>query len=121
MRPFFHQIADYIREGLKEGSVFVHCVYGISRGATAIIAFLIKYSKMTFNQAKRYVEKSRTHIFPNFGFVRQLKSFEREIHGKSQRKQTIKKPKTPSYFTNTVSFREIQGSPSSFINVHTID
>lgn len=76
----FNQITEFIHKALTEGTgVFVHCVYGISRGSTAIIAFLMRFKKMIYTQARRLVERARPHIYPNFGFVRHLKNWAKKL------------------------------------------
>ena len=47
--------ADFICAGMKEGGVLVHCAYGISRSASAVIAYFIKYRKMSFEEAHNHI------------------------------------------------------------------
>ena len=39
---------NFIENGLKQGNVLVHCAAGVSRSASAIIAYLMKYKKISF-------------------------------------------------------------------------
>jgi len=66
----------FIEEGLQRGSVIVHCLAGISRSASVIIAFLMYKNKTPFNDALNFVKKKRPRIDPNMGFLRQLQLFE---------------------------------------------
>jgi len=59
--------------------VVVHCHAGISRSATAVIAYLMKTSKMTLNQAHEFVQAKRHIICPNFSFMGQLKSYQDDL------------------------------------------
>ena len=79
MGPHLHEVADFITEGIKQGGVLAHCAYGISRGSSAVIAYLIKHRKMGFDEAKAYVQAKRSHISPNNGFVRALKELQKEL------------------------------------------
>ena len=69
MRHFAEAIA-FIKEAMKEGTVFVHCFAGRSRSATMTIAYLMKEHKMTFYEGMSFVRKRRSVIFPNIGFQR---------------------------------------------------
>ena len=60
----------------NNNKVLVHCNAGVSRSATMIIAYLMKYHKMTYNQALETVRKNRPSAQPNRGFERQLKEWE---------------------------------------------
>jgi len=62
-------------------NVFVHCQMGKSRSVSFIIAYLMKYEKMKFDEAYIYVKKIRRLAFPNIGFMRQLKEYEKQILG----------------------------------------
>ena len=74
--PYLDKITNFIEEGRKNGAILVHCVYGISRAATAVIAFLMKFHSMSYLLARKYVEKKRPHIYPNTGFAKQLKQWQ---------------------------------------------
>merc|ERR1712059_17806 len=72
LRDYFVQAANWIERILKGGGVvLVHCVVGISRSSTLIIAYLIIKKKMTLQKAIETVKKKRS-IAPNKGFMLQL-------------------------------------------------
>ena len=50
-------------------------MFGVSRSATAIIAYLIKYDKMNYYKAKNYVDTRRLQVNPCLGFLDQLKIY----------------------------------------------
>jgi len=51
---------------------------GVSRSVTLSISYLIKFKRMTFNQAFNLVKSRRKIICPNEGFIDLLKRFERD-------------------------------------------
>ncbi|XP_005108873.1 uncharacterized protein LOC101845577 [Aplysia californica] len=68
----FQQAAEFIEAGLScHGKVFVHCVQGVSRSATLVLAYLMIKRHMTAQDATRLVRSER-EIFPNPGFLQQL-------------------------------------------------
>jgi protein-tyrosine phosphatase len=71
------QIVDQIHHEISEGrNLLVHCAAGKSRSASVIIGYLIKYFKMSFEDAYDYVKAYRGSIvLPNQGFVEQLKKY----------------------------------------------
>ena len=75
----FPKIVDRIKELRDNGhTIYVHCHAGISRSASVIILYLIKYQKYSFREAFRFVRNKRSCIQPNPGFVKQLKLLEKE-------------------------------------------
>jgi protein-tyrosine phosphatase len=76
---FFDDSYTEIKEGLKNGSVLVHCAAGISRSPSIVIAFLMRENKWTFKKAHDYVKGKRRIINPNSGFIKQLKTFEKQL------------------------------------------
>lgn len=58
------------------GAVLVHCEAGISRSASTVIAYLVKFHDMPLSVAFRHVKDRRSIICPNSGFVEQLRLFE---------------------------------------------
>jgi len=75
----FDQTTQFIREALADESsvVVVHCFMGVSRSATLVAAYLIGTSetRLTVKQAIQMLQKKRSVVNPNDGFVRQLKAF----------------------------------------------
>lgn len=66
----FPAIIQFIKEGMKEGTVFVHCFAGVSRSSTSVISFLMAEHQMNFYEALSFVKRKRPIIFPNIGFQR---------------------------------------------------
>lgn len=59
------------------GKILVHCASGVSRSASIVIAYLMRYTSMTnFESAYKFLFEKRSKIHPNTNFVRQLKSYE---------------------------------------------
>jgi len=56
--------------------LFVHCVSGVSRAPTMVIAWLIKCKKLALWDAFQYVSARRSLVFPNFEFRYQLTLYE---------------------------------------------
>jgi protein-tyrosine phosphatase len=72
----FSTTNDYIRNCQhRGGNVLVHCLAGISRSATVVIAYIMKKYRMSYTNAENYVSCKRSIIAPNEGFVRQLKVY----------------------------------------------
>ncbi|CAD8165215.1 unnamed protein product [Paramecium octaurelia] len=75
---FFDQCLKFIDENLQKGNVLVHCMAGVSRSASIVIAYIMKTKKLSFRDAFQFVKTKRTIVWPNDGFIEQLKKF--EIH-----------------------------------------
>lgn len=76
LKQYFHVVCDFIH---KHNKVLVHCVAGVSRSATICIAYLIKYGHLDFYQAYMVLKTARPIICPNYGFIKQLLEFEKEM------------------------------------------
>jgi len=72
----FEKIVEFITEN---ECVLVHCHAGVSRSATAVIAFLMHYKNWNLDEAEQFVRSKRPIICPNFSFMGQLKRFENEL------------------------------------------
>ena len=85
----FIKISDFPRENIikyfgecllfinDDKKVLVHCFAGSSRSATIIIAYLMWKNQLNFIDSCNLLQKIRPIIYPNYGFVRQLKMFEK--------------------------------------------
>lgn len=68
---------QFIESALKSpnNKIYVHCVVGVSRSATLVIAYIMKTRCMTYQEAYDLVVQKRSIIDPNEGFVKQLVLF----------------------------------------------
>ncbi|KAK3097742.1 hypothetical protein FSP39_012707 [Pinctada imbricata] len=81
---YFDRLADKIHNvHMRRGRTLVHCIAGVSRSATICMVYLMKYQRMTLEQAYHHVKKRRPVIRPNVGFWRQLVDYERRILGRN--------------------------------------
>lgn len=81
MHRHFHEAADFIEKVVKSGGVvLVHCVQGISRSATLILAYLIIKKKIKIAEAISII-KSKRSCGPNEGFCQQLIELNDQVHG----------------------------------------
>lgn len=58
-------------------SILVHCQAGVSRSATMIAAYLIKYLGFSVSAAVDMVKTARPIANPNKGFMRQLEVWQK--------------------------------------------
>ena len=69
------RIADRVQECLDAGQVvLVHCQMGISRAPSAVIAYLIRHRRMSFEAAFELLKQQSPRADPNVGFLIQLQS-----------------------------------------------
>ena len=77
---YFDEICDIIN---KENTVLLNCVAGVSRSATIIIAYLMKYYNKSLKDAFLYVREKRPRICPNKHFMECLLDYELTLFGKN--------------------------------------
>ncbi|KAH9259986.1 hypothetical protein BASA81_001747 [Batrachochytrium salamandrivorans] len=75
---YFDQALEYIHHCLTEPgrAVLVHCVAGVSRSATVVIAYLMKHHGMPLSVALAHTRQVRNVVQPNDGFMFQLDLFQ---------------------------------------------
>ncbi|CAI2366887.1 unnamed protein product [Moneuplotes crassus] len=84
----FDKAIEFINKAVASGGrVLVHCFAGVSRSASTVIAYFMVTRRMSFQDAFSYVQAKRPIIFPNFGFQRQLKEYEKVIQKRYPSKQ----------------------------------
>jgi protein-tyrosine phosphatase len=70
---YIREALDFISESQKNNSkILVHCVSGISRSASIVIAYMMDKYKMNYDEAFTYVKTKRPTIRPNTNFIEQL-------------------------------------------------
>jgi protein-tyrosine phosphatase len=69
----FTKVSRFINNAIMEGGkVLVHCLAGMSRSPTLVIAYLVQKRNMTLVDAMALVKAKRCIMDINPGFVRQL-------------------------------------------------
>ena len=75
-------IIKYFKEAIKfideSEKVLVHCLGGISRSATIVIAYFMWKNRITFEESFNLVLEHRT-VGPNNGFINQLLIFQDKL------------------------------------------
>ncbi|KAL9988494.1 hypothetical protein ACROYT_G002948 [Oculina patagonica] len=74
---FFDECSEFITSGLKdEQNVIVHCLAGVSRSATVVLAYLMNSNQMSLDDAIGFLKSVYPKANPNFGFLEQLQLYE---------------------------------------------
>jgi atypical dual specificity phosphatase len=76
---------------VQENRVLVHCLAGMSRSATIVIAYLLATTPMSTEEATEFVRSKRSIIRPNYGFTKQLEQYERRYFASTGKTTTPKK------------------------------
>lgn len=77
IKNIFNECFLYIENiRLLSRRLYVHCNAGISRSPTIIIAYVMKHLNICFEDAFKFIKKTRRSINPNAGFISQLKEYE---------------------------------------------
>lgn len=74
---FIPPAIDFINRNRKRGvRVLVHCLAGISRSASIVIAYLMQTQRLRFSEAQAVVKKQRSVTDPGMWFVYKLFAYE---------------------------------------------
>ncbi|XP_028651404.1 dual specificity protein phosphatase family protein [Erpetoichthys calabaricus] len=79
----FKEAAHFVNKALKkkDGKVLVHCIMGVSRSATLVLAYLMLYQHLSLCDAVQKVIQRRP-ICPNKNFLKQLLDLDNHLQGK---------------------------------------
>jgi protein-tyrosine phosphatase len=76
LKDYFPKVFEFINSALElNGYILVHCFAGKSRSASFVIAYLMQFQGMSYNDAYKHVQNYRPIVEPNFGFEIQLHAF----------------------------------------------
>ncbi|XP_006900048.1 PREDICTED: dual specificity protein phosphatase 9 [Elephantulus edwardii] len=109
LSQFFPEAITFIEEGLARNcGVLVHCLAGVSRSVTVIVAYLMQKQHLCLNDAYDLVKTKKANISPNFNFMGQLLDFERRLRkerslsraGDSGGQESTPSDNAPSFFTS---------------------
>ena len=77
IRALLSETNNFIDQAIAQnGHVLVHCLMGISRSATAVIAYVMWKKHMRFAEAIAFVKGKHQETDPNAGFRLQLQDFQ---------------------------------------------
>lgn len=80
---YLDEIVDLIYHYLSNNKkIYIHCAQGISRSASIIIYYMMKYEQISFDRAYSKLYVMRSCISPNINFVKELKK--RDIYWSSE-------------------------------------
>jgi len=109
LMKYWDQTHNFIKECLGSGGkVLVHCKMGISRSASTVIAFAMKYFQWSMVDALEHVKASRSIIDPNTGFRHQLSVYEGILEA-SKKSATFRKQRSKS---ESSADRDASGRPT---------
>lgn len=80
MSPFFSDICHFVDSHIHQEAVLVFSTLGISRCSTAVLAYLIHSCRLYLKNAWSYLQKCKSNMRPNRGFVEQLSEWETRVY-----------------------------------------
>jgi len=84
IEKYFDECLTFIHNARTAGkAVLVHCLMGMSRSASIVLAYLMRFEGYTLSAAYWHTKRRRLVISPNDGFMRQLVKLEQELFGKT--------------------------------------
>lgn len=86
LEDYFDEAVKFTKDSLAVTNTLIHCMAGISRSTTLLIAYLIRYRGMKSDDALNYVRSRRSIVNPNPGFWNQLKQYEKILYKRNAAK-----------------------------------
>ncbi|XP_029621399.1 dual specificity protein phosphatase 13 [Salmo trutta] len=82
---YFKPAADFIHKALKQpdGKILVHCIMGMSRSSTLVLAYLMLYCHIPLHRALQKVIQKRA-IYPNRNFLALLLDLDLQLKRKQK-------------------------------------
>ncbi|KAF0041713.1 hypothetical protein F2P81_005245 [Scophthalmus maximus] len=94
---YFRDSITFIHESrLKGEGCLVHCVAGVSRSVTLVVAYIMTVTGRGWVESLAAVRAARPCAGPNLGFLRQLEEFENA--------ELTEIPEAPRYVTDLIPY-----------------
>jgi len=75
----FPNMFDFIKLGITNGAVLVHCNAGVSRSATVVLGYLMFTNRLSLEESMQILKEARPHVKPNEGFLHQLQDYRKQL------------------------------------------
>ncbi|KAL8195022.1 UNVERIFIED_CONTAM: hypothetical protein K2H54_044863 [Gekko kuhli] len=73
----FKESIKFVHEcRLHGGRCLIHCLAGVSRSTTLLIAYLMTVTNLGWEECLAAIKTVRSYVSPNFGFQQQLQEYE---------------------------------------------
>ncbi|KAM3829052.1 dual specificity protein phosphatase 22-A-like isoform 1-T2 [Vipera latastei] len=73
----FKECIRFVHEcRLHGGACLIHCLAGVSRSTTILVAYLMTVTSLGWRECLAAAKVARSYVSPNFGFQKQLQEYE---------------------------------------------
>jgi len=97
---------------LSQKTVLVHCQAGVSRSATVVCAYLMRYGGLTMEEALDHTSACRPCVCPNIGFITQLQRFQSQLSISRRRAATLSSNSSLASMPSSLEEDEVIGKVS---------
>jgi protein-tyrosine phosphatase len=77
----FYRVIEFVQTALKnKKKTLIHCIQGISRSVTMVIAYVMFVYEYDYKKAEAFVKQRRGVASPNNGFMVELIQFHKRLY-----------------------------------------
>lgn len=117
--PSIFEFIDNVIDQKKNNKIFIHCMAGMSRSPSIVMAYLMYKFNLTLKQSYIYVIDKRSCIRPNYIFLQQLWNYENILFGdKFEHSITSKELRNISGLYKKKWLKELKQNPINFDNIN---
>lgn len=89
IQSYFYICIDFIESAISSGGrVLVHCMEGVSRSCSIVIAYLMWKRGLTYKESHSLVQLARPICQPNTGFICQILDFQKVLSVNSSKQMS---------------------------------